>query len=76
MPPFRARAGKPAGRVDVDAKPARLEAVLDGGGRRSERADSAIMTDEKRIRTRYLYSRNDVRRPHWMTVDIPDLHGL
>lgn len=47
MPPFRARAGKSAG-SDVNAKPARLEAVLDGGGKRSERADSESMTKKRK----------------------------
>lgn len=45
MPPFLARAGNPAG-SEVDTMVAGLEAVLDGGGRRSERADSEIMTSK------------------------------
>jgi hypothetical protein len=52
MPPFRARAGNPMG-GDVNSKLAELEAVLDGGGRRSERADSEIMTDRSNLTSHF-----------------------
>lgn len=53
----------------MDAKPARLETVLDGGGRRSERADSQTMTDGQ--------DKSDVgliaKMPHWVIKGNLDL---